>query len=79
MKLIQLNHLEDTDLGYWGHLVFGLRMAALLLACSLVSVVHAVTAVVFPFWGDELLKYINRWVDERTEDRNSFRHEWGDR
>ena len=71
--LIQFYHLDETDLGYWGHAFFGLRMTALLFACSVVSLVHAITAVVFPYWGERMVDHMVSVVAGRVAQRRDAR------
>jgi hypothetical protein len=42
-----MRHLKDSNMGYWEHLGFALKLSAQLVVMALVGVVHAVIPFVF--------------------------------
>ena len=42
-----MSHLKDSNMGYWKHLGFALKLSAQLIVMALVGVVHAVIPFVF--------------------------------
>jgi len=42
-----MRHLKDSNMGYWAHLGFALKLSAQLVVMALVGVIHAVMPFVF--------------------------------
>ena len=42
-----MRHLKESNMGYWSHLSFALKLSAQLVAMAVVGVVHAIVPFVF--------------------------------
>ena len=42
-----MRHLKDSNMGYWAHLGFALKLSAQLVVMALIGVIHAVMPFVF--------------------------------
>ena len=42
-----MKHLKDSNMGYWGHLGFALKLSVQLIVMALIGVVHGVMPFVF--------------------------------
>jgi len=59
-----MSHLKDSNMGYWKHLGFALKLSAQLIVMALVGVVHAVIPFVFQNAVSEGIKDIDTRMQE---------------
>jgi hypothetical protein len=42
-----MRHLKDSNMGYWGHLGFALKLSVQLIVMALIGIIHGVIPFVF--------------------------------
>ena len=66
-----MKHLDEVGETYWQHFKFATGMALVLFITSILILIHAIYPGVFKTTGTNVLKHVNKRLEERSNGENN--------